>query len=151
VSSSRYLRRTARVLVTHGGDHCLLFRFSPEGIAPFWFTPGGECEPEEDFPEAARRELFEETGICADPAPLRRVMEYDYTMPGGIDAHAIEHWFHHHAENRTIDISGHTELERQSMTQHRWFTRAELGEWHETVYPYDLVRLIERVTEGADR
>lgn len=146
--SGRYLRRTARVLVTHGDEHCLLFRFTPQGIDPFWFTPGGECEPDEEFLEAARRELFEETGIRADPAPLGRVAEYDYTTPDGIDAHAVEHWFHHRAECRTIDTSGHTELERQSMRKHRWFTAAELGSWHETIWPRDLASLVRKTTPG---
>lgn len=140
--SARYLRRTARVLVTDPDGLCLLFRFTPEGMAPFWFTPGGECEPGEDFVSAARRELFEETGIQADPAPLGRVREYDYTTFDGIAAHALEHWFHHRAMARAIDTSRHTDLERACMREHRWFDRAELRGWHETVWPRDLAALV---------
>lgn len=149
--STRYLRRTARVLVTDCEGLCLLFRFTPERMAPFWFTPGGECEPGENFAEAARRELFEETGIRAEPTLLAWTMEYDYTTPDGIDAHAVEHWFHHQTQDRIIDTSGHTELERACMREHRWFAMTELTGWHETVYPHNLARLVERAASKVSQ
>lgn len=145
----RYLRRSARVLVTDADGLCLLFRFTAGTIPPFWCTPGGECDPDEPFTEAARRELLEETGFHGQPEPLDLVIEYDYTTPDGIEAHALEHWFHFRAAGRTIDTSGHTELERECMVSHRWFTRTELTDWHETVFPATIADLVDRVCMGS--
>jgi 8-oxo-dGTP pyrophosphatase MutT (NUDIX family) len=142
MSKPRYLRRTARVLVTDSQEQCLLFRFAHPGWQPFWLTPGGECEPDETYGAAAQRELFEETGIEAKPDQLSWQFEYDYTTPDGVDAHAVEHWFRHRASCQIIDTTYHTELEKQSMQQHRWFTLAELDDWPETIYPVNLAALI---------
>jgi len=43
-----------------------------------------------------------------------------------------------------IDTAGHTELEKSVMTQHRWFTLAELRDWHEAVFPDTLADIIEQ-------
>ena len=48
------------------------------------------------------------------------------------------------ALSRTIDTSGHTELERQVMQEHRWFEQAEISAWNETIYPQELVDLVAR-------
>ena len=56
----------------------LLFRYVPEGMPAFWMLPGGELDTHEDFPEAARRQLLDETGIAADPLPLGVAREFHY-------------------------------------------------------------------------
>ncbi|HMO67404.1 MAG TPA: NUDIX domain-containing protein [Novosphingobium sp.] len=145
----RLIRRAARVVLLDEADRFLLFRYAPDGMAPFWFPPGGACEDGEDFATAARRELFEETGIRAEPLPLGRVTEYDYTTGEGVRARAIEHWFHWRTAVSRIDTGGHTEVERRFMTEHRWLTVAELHGWPETVYPADLAALIGTLARKA--
>lgn len=149
MSSGRVIRRAARVVLLDEGDRFLLFRYAPDGMAPFWFPPGGACEAGEDFASAARRELFEETGIEADPLPLGRVTEYDYTTGEGVKARAIEHWFHWRTTVSRIDTAGHTEVERRFMTEHRWLTVADLNGWPETVYPHDMAALIATLARKA--
>ncbi|MET0964852.1 MAG: hypothetical protein ABWZ02_00560, partial [Nakamurella sp.] len=46
-----------------------------------------------------------------------------------------------------LDISGHTDLERLTLTGHRWWTVAALAETQELVYP---VQLAERWPEVVD-
>jgi 8-oxo-dGTP pyrophosphatase MutT (NUDIX family) len=53
----------ARVLLLHGWDP-----HRPQ--EPFWFTIGGAAEEGESMPEAAARELYEETRIRVDPTSL---------------------------------------------------------------------------------
>ena len=49
-----------------------------------------------------------------------------------------------------VDTSNHTELEKRLMTQHRWFTRNELADWPEAVYPADLVDMIDSASLSQD-
>lgn len=130
-------------------DRVLLFRYVAEGFPPFWIMPGGECDQGEDYPDAARRELLEETGISADPHPIEIVREAEYIYDGE-PVKSIEHFFHHRASVALIDTSGHTELERQVMQEHRWFALGELREWSETIYPRDIAELIGRLVESQD-
>lgn len=137
----RRQRRAARVVLADGDGRLLLFRFNPPGGTPFWTLPGGECDPDEDFADAARRELLEETGIAGDPQPIGLVMEYDFTTIEGEPVRALEHYFHHRTTITLIDTSGHTELERATMQEHRWFVTDDLIDWPEPVYPANLADL----------
>lgn len=46
--------------------------------SPRWDIPKGEAEPGESFAAAARRELFEETGLDAPEAELRPIGVFTY-------------------------------------------------------------------------
>ncbi len=46
--------------------------------SPRWDIPKGEAEPDESFAAAARRELFEETGLDAPEAELRPLGVFPY-------------------------------------------------------------------------
>ena len=78
-------RTTARVLpVNREGAVLLLLERDPtRPTEPYWGTIGGAVDPEESLAEAAVRELWEETGIVADPADLtppfhRRQTEFSW-------------------------------------------------------------------------
>lgn len=119
-----------------------MFRFDVEGRDPFWVTAGGECEPGENFEDAARRELFEETGITADPGPQIAQLTPEFITVEGEPVQADERYFVVRVESSTINTSYHTELERKVMTQHRWFALEELSNWSEAVFPDTLASMI---------
>jgi 8-oxo-dGTP pyrophosphatase MutT (NUDIX family) len=135
-------RDTARLIVLDPAGRVLLFRFTPPGRDPFWATPGGAVDPGEDFPAAARRELFEETGIIADPGTPVHIRMNRYHAFWGEEVIAEEQYFLIQAISAEIDISGHEPIEREVMTSHRWFARAELLGGDEVIYPEDIADLV---------
>ena len=136
------LRRAARLIVLDPEGRALMFRYDVPGRDPFWVTAGGEVDPGESFEDAARRELFEETGITADPGPQIARMTPEFVTVEGEPVQADERFFLLRVSEARIDTAGHTALEQKLMTQHRWFTLDELESWHEAVFPVNLAAMI---------
>jgi 8-oxo-dGTP pyrophosphatase MutT (NUDIX family) len=135
-------RPAARILLIDDQDRVLLFRFDAGDRPPFSATPGGAIDPGESFADAARRELREETGLdlaCGDEVHARTVT---FTTLEDLPVIADERYFRIHAGACTIDTSGHTALERRVMQEHRWFTRGEIADWPETIFPEDLTDIL---------
>ncbi|SHN48482.1 NUDIX hydrolase [Erythrobacter sanguineus] len=140
------LRRAARLIVLDPQGRALMFRYDVTGRPPFWVTTGGECDPDESFEDAARRELLEETGIIADPGPQIAQMTPEFITVEGEPVQADERFYLVQVSEAAIDTSGHTALEQALMTQHRWFTLDELADWPEAVFPADLAAMIRSRT-----
>lgn len=137
------IRRSARIIILAPDTRALMFRFDVPDRPPFWVTTGGECEPEESFEEAARRELFEETGIIADPGPQIAQTTPQFVTVEGEPVQADERYFLIRVANTAITTANHTQLEQKLMTQHRWFALDELTCWHEAVFPQNLSQMIK--------
>ncbi len=143
-AAKKRIRRAARIIVLDPANRALMFRFDVADRPPFWVTAGGECEPGESFGEAARRELFEETGITADPGPQIARTTPEFITVEGEPVQADERYYIVRVDEARIDTANHTELEQKVMTQHRWFTLSELRGWPEAVYPENIADLIEQ-------
>nr|WP_199799422.1 NUDIX domain-containing protein [Porphyrobacter sp. SLTP] len=140
------LRRAARLIVLDPKGRALMFRYDVPGRDPFWVTAGGECEADESFEDAARRELLEETGFTADPGPQIARMTPEFITVEGEPVQADERFFLVRVAEAVIDTSRHTETEQALMTQHRWFTLDELNDWPEAVFPVNLADMIRSQT-----
>jgi 8-oxo-dGTP pyrophosphatase MutT (NUDIX family) len=140
----RRIRRAARVLVIDDRECVLLFRFTFGNRKPFWATAGGECDPGESFAAAARRELLEETGLDCEPGAAIAARGNDFVTAIGEPVTADERYFRVRVPACEIATHGHTELEREIMQDHRWFTRAELADWPEPIFPPEILDLLDR-------
>ena len=142
-------RRVARVLLFDDQDRLLLFYVrdpaDPAGD-PWWYLPGGGMDPGESPEQAARRELFEETGIeDAEIGPVvlqRRGVRFRF---GGRDYEQDEwHVFGRLQAGGGI-AGGGDDLEAEAVAAHRWWTVADLTTSSEVVYPSGLAATVERL------
>jgi 8-oxo-dGTP pyrophosphatase MutT (NUDIX family) len=140
-------RPSARLLLLDNDDRVLLFRFAfPDGRV-FWATPGGAVDEGESFAEAARRELLEETGIAVeDVGSSVHTRHTSFQAPDGETVSAEEHYFLVRTTGTELSQTGWTPLERQIMTEHRWWTLDELTATTETVFPEEFVALLRRLS-----
>jgi 8-oxo-dGTP pyrophosphatase MutT (NUDIX family) len=153
-------RTSARVVLLDDDGAVLLFcgsdPASEDGSAPrWWFTVGGAAQPGETLPEAAVRELAEETGLRVEPADMigpvwRRDAVIDFN---GSVIRSEEMFFVYRIRRFEPSTSGRTALERRYIHGHRWCDETMIGELvakGETVYPLQLGELLSEANALAD-
>jgi len=143
--TGRVARPAARILLLDGQGRVLLFRFDPGDRPPFWCTPGGAVDPGESYEDAARRELWEETGIRAEPGRQVAQRIVEFVTIEHVPVWADERYFLVRTDAEAIETGGHTALEQRVMQQWRWFTRAEIAAHDEPIFPEDLLEMLAKV------
>ena len=141
-------RSAARVLLLDDRGRVLLFLGcdpADRARGSWWFTPGGGVEAGESLPEAASRELLEETGLLIAPALLvgpiyDEVAEFSLA---GVDYRQSGVFFVARVDAHEVDTTGFSALEQQFVLDHRWWTRAELRATTDVIYPGCLVDLLD--------
>ena len=140
-------RPTSRWLIVDGQGRVLLFRFDyadgPLVGTAFWATPGGGCDPGETYADAARRELFEETGLTvADPGQeVAQVIEC-FRLPDGRLARVDQRFFVLRTEDFDLSNAAWTEEEQGVLTAHRWWSADDIRASTETIWPAELADLL---------
>ena len=142
-------RPSSRLLVIDPLERILLFKFEHRqgSLAGqrFWATPGGALDPGESYAQAACRELLEETGLVVDdfgPEVGRRIVAFQ--MPDGEMVRADERFFLVRVDVLEISTERWTDLEREVMAVHRWWSADELRSTAEQVWPEDLTEFLVR-------
>jgi len=121
----------------------------------WWFTVGGAAQRGETLPQAAVREMAEETGLRVDPEDMigpvwRRDAVIDFN---GSVIRSEEMFFVHRTRRFEPSTAGRTGLERAYIHGHRWCDAtmiAGLVTAGETVYPLQLGELLDEANALAD-
>ena len=132
-------------------DRVLLMRYDdPPPNGRHWSTPGGGLQGSEDYPEAALRELAEETG-WTDIELLGEVHRHSMEMvSNGRLVRQVERLYLARTGERGRAISGVEAMHASDgIAAWRWWTLAELDATTESVWPGGLSTMIQNVRQRA--
>ena len=146
-------RRAARVVVVDPDGHVLMIEgFDPHHPDdPYWYTIGGGVEPGETDPEAAVREVWEETGRTITVDDLVGPVHHDedaFSFEGRtiVQQQVFYGWV---TERFDADPAGFAELEVRSTIRMSWIDPAVHRARGEAVYPVLLEELVRAVREAT--
>jgi 8-oxo-dGTP pyrophosphatase MutT (NUDIX family) len=147
-------RLSARVIVVDDEGCVLLVRVvdNLDDKPPLWITPGGGLEGDESLPEAAARELREETGLTVTPGRLGRPLAVSRGewVHRGTPLRSEDWYFGLRTPRFVPTIDGYTDLEQEVHEGWRWWTPAELEAPSEVVIPRDLHEVVGLILQQRD-
>ncbi len=150
------LRRVSRLIVLDDRNRVLLFQIEdatvsdPDHPGPpvFWVLPGGGLEAGEDHEAAARREVWEETGMSdIELGPWVWTSEC-YLDWGGELIQVHERYYLTRVERADVRLDHLDEGERAVYRGHRWWALNEVRASAETFFPRGLGDLLVPMVEG---
>jgi 8-oxo-dGTP pyrophosphatase MutT (NUDIX family) len=154
------VKRTSRLIVLDKQNRVLMFRVVDKSVADprlparansslaFWITPGGSLEPGESHEAAARRELWEETGIAtAELGPWVWTDERQLSWNGEpVQMH--ERYFLIRVNQANVQFQRLSSQEQTAFRDYKWWTVASLQSTDETIFPLGFGDLVSELTEG---
>lgn len=147
-------RPSSRLLVLDPDNRVLLFHFvhrqGPLTGCAYWATSGGALETGEHYAEAARRELYEETGLTVGSIGTH-IAEREFLLQLSDGEHVVaqERFFLIRTADHTLSAACWTPEEIEVMVDHRWWSITEILATSEIVFPTDLADILARAGTSA--
>lgn len=147
------IRNSARALLIDNDDRILLFKFRFKNIKDninssineFWITPGGGLEANENFEQALKRELVEETGLIIKEKPLW-VWSRDVVFErNGKKFISHEQYYLVYANTCDIGEVNLTENEKNTILDKRWWSIEEIKYSRENFRPITICEGLENI------
>ncbi len=138
-------RQAVRIVCVDGAGQVLLLRWSDRVSGNvYWEPPGGGLDPGETPLEAARRELYEETGLPgASVSDFSVPVDRDYLWLG-VHYKKVEPFHLAHFEGTPeVRPAEFTASEIDAYRGHRWFTLAEIAALDDVEPPHLLRALAD--------
>ncbi|MBU0744230.1 MAG: NUDIX domain-containing protein [Gammaproteobacteria bacterium] len=155
MSNQILIRNSVKILLINDKDEILLMcaddpsTTTKDGIyhGKFWFTIGGEIEPEEEIMDAAIRELKEETGLNPEDVKFGPKVwhgEFELILCGKITL-LREQFIVAHTNKTEVTLKHLTANERKVIKKIAWFGLDDIISCHETVYPVVLPKYLPNI------
>jgi 8-oxo-dGTP diphosphatase len=111
--------RIAAGVIVENNNRILLVRHKKLGEYDFWVAPGGGAEGSEELLSAAKREVFEESGLHVEPLQLAYIEEFFNP-----DTRECKVWFTGRLLGGTISTKAH-EATREHIIEAAWLSKSE--------------------------
>ena len=115
----------------------------------FWFTIGGEVEPEETDIQAAVRELHEETGLTQADVEFGPIVWFgscDLVLSGTLKR-LNQKFIVAHTNNKNISMDNFTESEKSVIERMEWFSLDKIKNHQDIIYPVGIDGYLPSILE----
>jgi len=115
-----------------------------KSLGRFWYLVGGGLEEGESLQDAAKREIFEETGLSSHKIELGPIVWYgvsDYILKG-IPTHQKDTYFVAKTFEEKVALTKLSEWEKSVVKELKWFSLEQIQNCKETIFPLFLPKYL---------